>query len=397
MNILLAHNFYGSSSPSGENEVFGAEKLLLESHGHFVSEFTRNSDLIRNQGLWGLIKGGFSTPWNPWMHHAIKKSVESMAFDVVHVHNVFPLISPSIFSAIGKKAARVLTLHNYRLFCAAAIPMRDGKSCTDCISSKTILPALRYGCYRKSRIATAPLALGIALHRGLGTWGKNVDAFIALSEFQKSLLIDAGLPAYKIFVKPNFFPGNPMVVPWAKRGNYVVFAGRLSAEKGIISLIEAWKRWANAPELRVIGDGPLRGELEKLANGLNIKFIGQISQADVLEQIAFARLMVLPSRWFEGFPMVIREAFAHGTPVAAANIGPLPSIVINNENGVLINSFNTDDMATVLISSWENTGLLERLGQGARQAFENLYTEEQNYRILMKIYEQAIDINQQDR
>ena len=159
MRILLVHNFYGSAAPSGENQVFEAEKVLLQSRGHEVAEFTRHSDEIRGPGVWGSIKGAAATRWNPWAAQAIRRAVARFLPDVVHVHNTFPLISPSIFHALaGMGVARVLTLHNYRLFCPAAIPMRAGQVCTDCLDRRSVLPALQHGCYRNSRLATVPLA-----------------------------------------------------------------------------------------------------------------------------------------------------------------------------------------------------------------------------------------------
>ena len=266
LKILLVHNYYGSAAPSGENQVFEAERGLLRQRGHTVREFVRHSNEIRGQGAWGAVQGAFAVPWNPWSVIAIRRAVDAFQPDVVHVHNTFPLISPGIFPAIGPRAARVLTLHNYRLFCPAAIPMRAGKVCTECLDRHFSWPALRYGCYRDSRWATLPLAFSVGLRRMLGTWTRHVDAFIALTDFQRDRMIAAGLPAEWVQVKPNFYPGNPAPVPWADRRPSVVFAGRLTAEKGVTALVRAWLVWgAAAPELRIVGDGDLRGDLERLA------------------------------------------------------------------------------------------------------------------------------------
>lgn len=397
MKVLLAHNYYGSSAPSGENQVFEAEGKLLRQRGHEVSEFIRHSDSIRTKGAWGALQGALSTPWNPFAASAITQSVENLQPDVVHVHNTFPLLSPAIFPAIGHRAARVLTLHNYRLFCPAAIPMRAGKICTDCLDRRSVLPALLHGCYRGSRLATLPLATNVALHRFLGTWTKQVDAIIALTEFQRERMIQAGLPADLVHVKPNFYPGNPAIVPWADRRPNVVFAGRLSAEKGVLALVRAWLLWgASAPELRIVGDGDLRGELVRLAATapeVPIRFLGQLSGAAAQDEIARARLLVLPSEWFEGFPMVVREAFAFGTPTAVSNIGPLPSIVRQGENGVVFAPGDPQSLLGVVRTAWQTAGELERLAAGARRSFEALYTEEANYRMLMSIYAQAMEVH----
>lgn len=394
MKILLVHNFYKSSSPSGENQVFKAEKKLLISRGFETDVFSRESDDIAKNGVAGTVRAAIGTPWNFFMARKIKRKIEDFQPDVIHIHNTFPLISPGIFHAIGNRAARVLTLHNYRLFCPAAIPMLDGNVCTKCLDKRSALPAMIHGCYRGSRAATAPLAFSVGLHRALGTWTHQVDAFITLSEFQRELMIEAGLPREKVHVKPNFYPGNPTVIAWPERKPYVVFAGRLGAEKGVISLLRAWQAWgSSAPELRFVGDGELRSELEGMAAGLPVRFLGQVSAEEAQTQIANARLQILPSEWFEGFPMVVREAFAFGTPAAVSDIGPLPSIVQHGKSGVVFQPGNPESLLKEVRTAWETPGLLERLGQGARVEFESKYTEEANYTSLMDIYQKAIEVS----
>jgi glycosyltransferase involved in cell wall biosynthesis len=313
---------------------------------------------------------------------------------VVHVHNTFPLLSPAIFHSVGDSAASVLTLHNYRLFCPGALMLRNGCVCTECLDSGSVIPALRHGCYRGSRIATLPLALSISLHRRIGTWTRCVDAFIALTNFQQDRLAAAGLPRDGVFVNPNFFPGNPDPPPWEERSGHVVFVGRLTPEKGAATLVEAWLLWGErAPELRIVGDGPLREELEERArSGMNatIRFLGQVSGHEAQREIASARLLVLPSTCFEGFPMVIREAFAFGTPVAVSNIGPLPQIVEHGTNGVVFSIHDPRALMETVRSAWETPGLLARLSHGARAAFESSYTEDAHYGKLMAIYEAAL-------
>jgi len=391
MRILLVHNYYGSAAPSGENQVFEAESKLLQQRGHEVIEFARHSDEIREQGVLGMLKGALATPWNPFGARSVRKTVESFCPDVVHAHNTFPIISPAIFHAIGHQAARVLTLHNYRLLCPAAIPMRDGKVCTDCLDKRSVWPSIRHGCYRSSRLASLPLAANVALHRVLGTWQNEVDAFIALTDFQRTVMVAAGLPEKRVYVKPNYFPGNPPVVPWAERGNHAVFAGRLSAEKGVRALVDAWLAWgADAPELRIIGDGPLRHELEKAATGANIRFIGHLSSAETIHQISNARLQLLPSECFETFGLAVVEAYAFGTPAAVSNLGPLPSIVNSGVNGVVFEPADPQSIKATVQNVWQQPGLLEQLGKGARESFEKLYTEDANYTRLMAIYASAI-------
>lgn len=397
MKILLVHNFYGSASPSGENTVYETEKKLLEEHGHEGSTFTRHSDEIRGQGAWGELKGGISTPWNIFSYYGLKKRLAIEKPDVLHVHNFFPLLSPAIFHAARDQAtATVLTLHNYRLFCAAGIPMRDGKPCIDCLVQQSMLPALQHKCYRNSRMATLPMAAMIGLHRWLGTWRKHVDAFIALTTFQKDMMAAAGLPEHKIFIKPHFYPAPPTPLPWNDRKNRVIYIGRLSGEKGVSLLLDAWAKWGtDAPALDIIGDGPLLGELQDLVrrNGIDktITFSGQLSFHETQAKLAQAKLLILPSLCFEGFPMVIREAFALGVPVAASDLGSMPCIVNAGKDGVLFKPGDASHIYQTVKAIWQGQEQLAQMGKNARAEFEEKYSADANYQNLMDIYRQAIE------
>ena len=396
MKILLVHNFYGSSAPSGENTVYVAERELLRQHGHTVIEFTRHSDEIINRGIFGAVQGALATPWNPFSKRTLQSVLRKEKPDVMHVHNTFPLLSPSIFHATkGLRTATVLTLHNYRTFCAAGIPMHDGVPCTECLDTRSVSPALKYGCYRKNRLATLPLATMIALHRKVKTWKKNVDAFIALTEFQKDKMTDAGLPKENMYVKPPFYADPPVPLPWKEREGKVVFVGRLGIEKGVHTLIEAWKLWGKgAPMLEVIGDGPEKDNLLKSIRGNGVEekicFTGQLDFSAVRKRLGQARLLVLPSVCFEGFPIVIPEAFSLGVPVAASRIGPLPSIVTEAQNGTTFLSGDPADLHRVLVKMWNPEEKLAEMGKAARKEFDRKYTAEVSYEILMSIYEATL-------
>jgi glycosyltransferase involved in cell wall biosynthesis len=397
MQILLAHNYYGSTAPSGENMVFELERDMLLRHGHEVSLFTRHSDSIRAMGAVGLLVGGLSVPWNIRAAIGARQAAESAGAEILHVHNTFPLISPGIFWTVGRRVARVLTLHNYRIYCPGGLPFRKVSVCVECIDRRSIVPSLRYGCYRSSRLATLPLACSTALHRGIGTWSTKVDAFIVLSTFQRDLMVKGGLPAEKIHIKPNFFPSNPVPVPIAKRGNYVLYAGRLSHEKGVDLLVRAWLAWGErAPELHILGDGPLKQGLMEMARDAptgKISFLGQVPPGVVEGQMANARMVVVPSVCFEGFPMVIREAFAFGTPVAVSALGPLPSVVEDGRCGLLFAPGNASDLLAKVAAAFDSPVVLESLSARARESFEESYTEEANYQRLLEIYRAALDIS----
>lgn len=393
MRILLVHNFYGSAAPSGENLAFELERDLLRRAGHEVRCYVRHSDELRRRGWVGTVLGAAATPFNPWSRAAVLREVTAFRPEVVHAHNTFPLISPAIFPPLGRHAARVLTLHNYRLLCPAGVPARQGRPCTECLDRRSVLPSLRHGCYRGGRAATLPLALSVALARARGTWQRHLEAFVALTAFQRDLLVAAGLPAERIHVKPNFYPGRPAVRDFAGRAG-AVYVGRLSEEKGVRHLLEAWRAWGlEAPPLRLVGDGPLRGALEAQAHaaGLAVRFLGQLAPAAAEAEIASARLLVLPSICFEGFPMVIREAFALGTPVAVSDAGPLPSLVGDGREGVVFRAGDPASLLARVRAAWDAPGALAACSAAARGAYQARYAEEENLGALLAIYRQAIE------
>jgi glycosyltransferase involved in cell wall biosynthesis len=396
MKIVLAHNYYGSAAPSGENTVFEAERDMLRSRGHEVVEFIRRSDEIRQEGALGLLRGAMATPWNPFSSFALRALIRREQPRLLHAHNTFPLISPSVFStAYGLGIPTVLTLHNYRSFCASGIPMRNSRPCTECLDRKSVFPALRYGCYRGSRVATLPLATMIGLHRRLGTWQRYVDAFIALTSFQRDKVVAAGLPAERVHVKPHFYPAPPTPRPWHGREDKVVYVGRLGPEKGLHSLVEAWHRWGdNAPLLEMIGDGPDRVALEssiaEAGLGKKIVLVGQLAFAQTQARLATARLLVLPSLCYEGFPMAIREAFALGVPVAGSRLGSIPCIVEDDRTGVLFTAGDANDLCRAVSAVWGNGTKLAAMGGAARMEFEDKYSAERNYASLMGIYSAAV-------
>lgn len=371
---------------------------MLRRYGHEIIEFTDNSDGIRAQGITGLAIGGAVTAWNFSAARRIKRIVSDLRPDIMHVHNTFPLLSPAIFSA-ASSVPRVLSLHNYRIFCPAAIPMRDGKICVRCLDNGCALPSMQFGCYRGSRLATLPLALSVELHRKIGTWRHHVDAFIALSPFQRDIMASAGLPERKVFVKPNFFTGNRTCLPQERRENFALFVGRLSHEKGIRLLIDTWfLLGGSAPELRIIGDGPLLGEIRELCaqrdKHRKISLLGARDANFVHDQMSRALWVNVPSIWFEGFPMVIAEAFAHGTPIVASDIGALPTIVNHRSNGLVFPSGEVDGFRKVILELLSDRHLLRALSQGALKSFFSRYSESSNYRTLIDVYRAAQKIHE---
>ena len=394
MRILTVHNFYGSDAPSGENTAYCGERDLLRHAGCEVAEFTRHSDEIRGRGVAGALRGGLSTPWNPWSAQALAAEVRRFRPDVVHVHNTFPLISPAVFHALGDgPAAVVMTLHNFRTVCASAMLMRNDRICTECLDRSSVRPALCHGCYRGNRVATAPLALSIALHRALGTWQRRVDAYVTLTGFQREVFRRAGFPDEALHVKANTYDTLLRPQPWSARSDRVLFVGRIGREKGVLSLLEAWRRWgAAAPQLEVVGEGPdldaARRFVSEHGCSARVCLRGALEFGEVQQLLAHSRLLIVPSTWFEGYPMVIREAFALGVPVAASDLGSLADLV-DAAVGRRFRPSDPDDLLKVVRRLWGDGGALEAMSEAARLRYERDLAPGPNLERLMAIYASA--------
>ena len=312
---------------------------------------------------------------------------------IAHVHNTFVQISPSVFAACREEGVPVVqTLHNFRLMCPAGNLFREGKVCEDCLESG-LWQGVRHACYRGSYAATATTALMLTVHRTAGTWSNGVTSYIALTEFSKRKFVGAGLPKEKIHVKPNFVAPDP----GAKEefGDCAVYVGRLSPEKGVKTLLHAWRQLRTPIPLQVIGDGPLRPELEQIASQCNISnivFAGRLSSGETRSRIRSARLLVLPSECYENFPMTVVEAFSCGTPVVCSRLGAMQEIVSDHANGLHFTPGKPDELARTLEWAWNNPQQIQTMGRAARQEYEQKYTAEQNYRALMAIYQQAMGL-----
>ena len=420
MRILLIHNYYGSSAPSGENKVFEAEKTMLEKHGHEVAVYTRHSDEIRNGNviarLWGKVKGALCTVGNPFAARAVANKCREFKPDVVHFHNTFPLISLLAVRAASKYAPVVMTLHNYRTACVAGVPTMAGKVCSLCLDKKCVWDGVKYRCYRGSLSATLPLAINIALYRRL--LPKWVSRFIVLSEFQKRKMVEYGWPAEKIVVKGNFV-SHVEHVDHVEKKDQIVYVGRLSKEKGVETLIKAFRllcndgfgrierkdrtesglgKEANNPlrtmrslRLKIVGDGVDRGELECMAKGLNVEFVGQKSSGEARRIIAESKALVSPSACWETFGLAAAEAMSVGTPSVVANVGGLPDIVQGGRFGEVFESGNADSCAAAILRLLSSSDY-DNLCVAVKHEAETKYSDEANHKRLMKIYTEMIAI-----
>ena len=390
--VLVAHNYYRSASPSGEDAVFDGECRLLERAGINVTRYFRHNDALDDHGLSGRLRAGMDAVWSPSARREILALIERDSPDVVHFHNTFPQISPSAYrgARLGNRPV-VQTLHNYRLVCPGALLLREGRPCEDCIGGGRVSGlrhALRHRCYRDSRAATAAVVTMLATHRISGTYATGVDRYIALTRFAASKLAAGGLPSDRLVVKPNFVDGPP--VAGTGRGGYAVYVGRLSREKGVETMLAAWER-VRGVQLKVIGDGPLDEELRRYARdrGIDVEFAGRQPRGEVLRVVADAALQVVPSECYEGFPMVIAEAYACGTPVVASAIGSLDELVEDGVTGARFRAGDASDLASTVMRLSNSPAELALLRAGARDRYERNYTPAANLRQLIDVYRQA--------
>ncbi|MCU1335637.1 MAG: glycosyltransferase [Bryobacterales bacterium] len=381
--ILLIHNSYQQAG--GEDRVFDLEVRLLQANGHRVYQYQDHNRRVPGMGRMELVLG---TIWNNSSYRDVTALIQRERIGLVHVHNTFPLISPSVYYAARKAGVAVVqTLHNYRLLCPDAKLMRQGKVCEDCLGRSIPWPGVVRGCYQGSRCATAVTAAMTSTHRLLGTWSKCIDQYVALTEFARSKFIEGGLPAAKIAVKPNFIDPDPGC---GRPGDYALFVGRLSPEKGLATLIEAWDRLANPIPLRVIGDGPLSPQiLAAAARNPRIQWMGALPASEVRRQMQSARFLVCPSIWYESFGMIIVEAFSTGLPVIASNLGAMAELVEHERTGLLFTPGDPADLARIVQFALDRPQLLDYMRMRARREYEQHYTASTNYHLLMSIYEDA--------
>lgn len=377
--VLVVHNRY--KVPGGEDAVAQTEIELLRRRGHEVEVYWRDNHEIDARPRLAVVRDSF---WAPRAERDVATLLADFRPDVVHVHNLFPLISPSIFrSARAAGVPVVATLHNFRLLCPQAMFLRDGRVCEDCLG-KAPWRAVRHRCYRDSAAQSAVVASMTAVHRALGLWEQGVARFIALNQFCKDKFIAGGLPGDRIDVKGNVVADPGRSPPVARRGG--LFVGRLSAEKGVAVLRLAAER--GDAEIAVVGDGPERGALEG-ARGLRL--LGRLARPEVDAAMQAASFLVLPSLCYESFPLVIVEAFANGLPVICSRHGPMAELITEGETGLLFEPGSAQDLARVLDWAHAHPDAMQAMGARARQTYDTRFDVTSNYETLVSIYAKAIE------
>lgn len=380
-NILIVHNYY--QVPGGEDIVVANEKKMLENHGHKVILYSRyNNELKSMSGIQKLTLL-FTTIFNIRTYKEIKRIVRDENIDLVHVHNTLNLLSPSVYyAAISCEIPVIQTIHNFRLLCPAATFYRDERICEDCLN-KGLSCAVKHSCYRGSKLQTLACVINTKIHRLTGIYGKI--NYICLTDFNKEKLLNLKqIDPNRIFIKPNFVNEDSADI-LDNRDNQFVFAGRLDRLKGIDILLEAWKYMGKtAPKLIVCGTGPLEDWCREFigTNNCNVELKGYVSSEEVKKLVAKSKALILPTKWYEGFPMSIVEAYSVGTPVIASDLGNTASLIVNGVTGYKLANVTAQEIVKVVTESVLDTNIY----RSTYAWFKKKYTEEINYKLLCEIY-----------
>ena len=387
MRILQAHNHHAAKG--GAMEVLAHERELLLDAGHQVEQYTLPA--AEDLGLTGL-RAGAKAVWNREAARDVGALVRSFRADVLHVHTPFPLMSPSVFRAAHAAGVpAVTTLHSYRYSCVVGTCVRDGHICEDCVGKKLKLPGVVHKCYHDSRGASAALTLGLDVHRAVGTFHRAVTRYLTLTEFSRKLMIRDGYPAERILVKPNSVPDPGYRAEPTSDERRVVFAGRLIDLKGVSTLLDAWQRTPTGMTLVIAGDGELRPLVEeRAAADPSIRFVGWVQEQEVTDLMASAELVVVPSQWYEGAPLVILRSLGVGTPVLVSDLENLSTEVLEDEVGWTFTTGDSTDLADKLTGFVADPARARDIRARARASYDRRYSPKEDIGRLESVYAEVV-------
>ncbi|MBI4864815.1 MAG: glycosyltransferase family 4 protein [Candidatus Riflebacteria bacterium] len=388
VKVLVLHAQYAEQG--GEDAVVASEVALLTAGGHSVETILTSNRGALEAGRWQTLGLLWRAPFDRRIHDRVREICRRVRPDVAHVHNVWFSLSPSVHAAChAEGVATVQTLHNFRLLCVGGSLFRDGRPCETCVG-RDLAPGVLHRCYRGSWVLSLLMARMIHRNRSRGTWATDVDAFVALTESSRRLFLRAGLDERLVVVKPNFVedPG-----PVSPPGEGALYVGRLSPEKGLDTLLDAWHRVPDAT-LTVAGDGPCRAALESRAASLGpgrVRFVGRLDRPGCQQALRRSAVVVLPSLWHEGFPRVLVEAFSSGRAVVASRLGALAELVVDGSTGLLFEPGAADELAARAGELCRDRARAGRMGLAARAEYEGLYTPRANLAQLEAIYCHAVE------
>jgi glycosyltransferase involved in cell wall biosynthesis len=390
MRVLIVHEYYREWG--GEDAAFEADCELLGAAGVDVVPLSFHNSAIEDTGpVLAKVQLFADTVWSLRARRQVDEVILRERPDVVHFHNTFPILSPAVFSAARSRGAAVVaTIHNYRLFCANASLFREGAICEDCLQMPVPLPGVIHRCYRGSRTETAAVACMLSFHRLRRTWTKDVDTLIAPSHFLRSKLIESGIRAASVAVRPNAVilpPPEPR-----SGGDGFLYVGRLAVNKGLETLLQVWREEGDLPPLLIAGTGELVGQVQRAVASARspVTYLGNLSRPAVLRAMVEARALIFPSLWYENQPMTILEAFACGLPVIASNIGALPELIQDGTTGLLFQPGDVNDLAGRVRWATAQPEEIERMGKDAQMSFEARYSPARSIQALLGLYEDAI-------
>ena len=390
MKILIVHNFYKDFG--GEDTHVIQMKNILEDKGHIIVPYFAYSKDIDRLSICRKLFLPFRNIFSIKTYREIIRLVQKERPDVAQVYHVTPLISPSVYFALKSMGIPTIQIfQNFRYMCPNGLFLiRSGEICERCKNGNFINAVLRK-CYRNSYAQTIAQSFNLFLHRKLGTYSKKIDIFVTTNQFSRTKFIESGLPANKIMTIYGFISVYDFKPSWDS-DNYSVYMGRLSREKGLHTLLKAFTELPSI-DLKIIGEGPIRKELEEFVlnkGEKNIEFLGYIKGKKRFDILRRAKFMILPSECYDTFPFVVLESFALGTPVIGSKIGGIAEQIEEGKNGLLFRPKDPNELKKKMKTLTENPDLLRSMRQQARKSAEEKYSQEVGYNYFMTLYSKLI-------
>ncbi|OHD76112.1 MAG: hypothetical protein A2V99_03525 [Spirochaetes bacterium RBG_16_67_19] len=383
MRIVFINNEY--QQPGGEEEEARNEIAMLAARGHEVQSILYSNREI-NSG-WRRLRTAWRARYSRTSRARISRLLAAHRPNLVHVHNFFPLVTPSVYDACQEIGVPVVqTLHNYRIICPGALLKRGKAICEECVQASAYR-AVSHRCYRGSWLGTLAVARMVQHHRVRRTWREKVGCFIALTEFAKGKFAEGGVPEGKIVVKPNFTSPDPGAGKGG--GGFSLYVGRLSPEKGLDVLLQAWEKARQSGILKIVGSGPLAARLQSQRLP-GVQYLGFKPKEAVIALMKEADFLILPSVWYEGLPMALIEAYSTGLPVVGSRIGALVSLIQDGRTGLLFRPNDPEDLVAKIYRLRSRPAELAAMREAARDEYLEKYTEQRNYDLLIAIYERVI-------